>query len=63
MLKIPTIEKPCIRQCCLNEEDVCVGCFRTFEDMRKWHKVSDEEKNEMLRLASVRKNNDLYGTR
>jgi len=51
----PSIEKPCIRQCCLNEEDVCVGCFRTFEDMGKWHKASDEEKKEMLRLASQRK--------
>lgn len=55
MLKIPTIEKPCIRQCCLNEEDVCVGCFRTFEDMRKWHKASDEEKNEMLNFAQKRR--------
>lgn len=52
---VPSIEKPCIRNCCLNEEDVCLGCFRTFDDMRIWHKSTDEEKRKMLSLAAKRK--------
>lgn len=49
------IKKPCIRNCCLNENDVCLGCFRTLNDMRIWYKSSDEEKREMLNLADKRK--------
>ncbi|NOR55027.1 MAG: DUF1289 domain-containing protein [Sulfurovum sp.] len=52
---IPTIDKPCIRQCCLNEKDVCMGCFRTFSDMQAWHKVSVEEKTKILDEAKKRK--------
>ncbi len=49
------INKPCIRQCCLNEEDVCVGCFRTFDDMLLWNKANVEEKTKMLQMAEQRK--------
>ncbi len=49
------INKPCIRQCCLNEEDVCLGCFRTFDDMLQWNKSSSEEKMKMLKMAKERK--------
>lgn len=49
------IAKPCIRQCCLNDDDICMGCFRTLDDMRIWHKSSDEEKLEMLKIAGMRK--------
>jgi len=51
-----TIEKPCIKKCTLNEEDICMGCFRTFEDMLKWHKSSVKEKEAMLFAARNRKN-------
>lgn len=49
------IHKPCIRQCCLNEDDICMGCFRTLDDMRVWHSSTDEEKHHMLKTASIRK--------
>ena len=52
---IPTVERPCIKICCLNENDVCLGCFRTLDEMRKWHKSSKEEKIKMLSLAEARK--------
>ena len=52
---LPNITKPCIRQCCLNEKDVCMGCFRTFSDMQAWHKASFEEKTKILEEAKKRK--------
>ncbi|HFQ62227.1 MAG TPA: DUF1289 domain-containing protein [Epsilonproteobacteria bacterium] len=52
---MPSIEKPCIRKCCLNKEDICMGCFRSLNDMKIWHKASVEEKRHMLQLASKRK--------
>lgn len=49
------INKPCLRKCCLNEEDICLGCFRSFNDMRLWNKASIEAKLEMLKIAETRK--------
>lgn len=49
------INKPCIKQCCLNEEEICLGCFRTFNDMCLWNKSSIEEKKEMMQRAERRK--------
>ncbi len=49
------IKKPCIRQCCLDEKDVCMGCYRTLDDMRVWHKSTDIQKLDMLRRASEKK--------
>lgn len=53
--KIPTIDKPCIRQCCLNEDDICMGCFRTLDDMKIWHKATQNEKMQILQAAFRRK--------
>lgn len=49
------IHKPCIKRCSLNEEEICLGCFRTFDDMLQWNKASIEEKKEMLKIAAQRK--------
>jgi uncharacterized protein len=30
------MSSPCIRNCCLNEEDVCLGCFRSLLEIIGW---------------------------
>jgi predicted Fe-S protein YdhL (DUF1289 family) len=32
-----------------------MGCFRTLDDMRVWHKSTDMKKLDMLKVASARK--------
>ena len=49
------INRPCVKRCSLNEEEICLGCFRTFNDMVRWNKASVEEKQEMLNSAKKRK--------
>lgn len=49
------INKPCIKQCSLNEEEICLGCFRSFNDMLQWNKAGIEEKQEILNIAGTRK--------
>jgi len=48
------IDRPCLKKCTLDKNDVCIGCFRTLDDMRCWHSSSQGEKVEMLQLAEVR---------
>ncbi|MGH8279147.1 MAG: DUF1289 domain-containing protein [Gammaproteobacteria bacterium] len=45
---------PCIRNCCLNENNVCLGCGRTLDEIRDWSKLSDTEKRAVNELARAR---------
>lgn len=46
---------PCVRNCCLDEKDICMGCYRSLEEILNWHQASDDEKNEILTLCQLRK--------
>lgn len=35
---------PCKRHCCLDQYDVCLGCFRSHEEILAWHSMTDSEK-------------------
>lgn len=39
---------PCVRNCCLDEADVCLGCNRSLQEICAWHKASDAEKTDIL---------------
>ena len=49
------IESPCIRQCCLNDEDICLGCFRLLDEITNWSYCNDSEKLAILQHAAQRK--------
>jgi len=49
------IESPCIRQCCLNDEDVCLGCFRLLDEITSWAYCNDSGKLAILQHAAQRK--------
>ncbi|MGF1764394.1 DUF1289 domain-containing protein [Aliivibrio kagoshimensis] len=48
------IDSPCIRNCCLNEVDVCLGCFRTLEEITHWKESDDAMKRKILDNAKTR---------
>jgi uncharacterized protein len=27
---------PCVRNCCLDDEDTCLGCFRSLDEIKEW---------------------------
>ena len=35
---------PCVRNCCLDDQDICLGCFRSITEICAWHDASDAEK-------------------
>jgi predicted Fe-S protein YdhL (DUF1289 family) len=40
-------ESPCIQICTL-VDNVCLGCFRTKEEIREWLRATDDRKQEIL---------------
>ena len=46
---------PCIRQCCLDDADECVGCGRTLDEIKAWHVADAEGREAILRAAAARR--------
>ncbi len=48
------IQSPCVRNCCLNEEDICLGCFRSLLEITKWGEANRQERILILNNARQR---------
>jgi predicted Fe-S protein YdhL (DUF1289 family) len=55
---------PCIRHCCLDQHDVCLGCFRRYDEILAWHSMTDREKIKTKAQAIERQltKNSIVGT-
>ncbi len=45
---------PCISVCVLDDNDICVGCYRSAEEVSDWFLASNEEKRAILERARER---------
>ena len=48
------IKSPCVSICVLDDDDICMGCYRSADEITDWLMTSDEEKREVLRNAKSR---------
>ncbi|PID41718.1 MAG: DUF1289 domain-containing protein [Proteobacteria bacterium] len=42
------VRSPCVGICALDDEDVCIGCQRTGDEIARWGAMSADEKNATL---------------
>lgn len=49
------IESPCVRNCCLNDDDICLGCGRSLQEITRWSAASDADKQITLTAAAERR--------
>ncbi len=54
---VDSIESPCIRNCCLDENDICMGCFRSLIEITQWTVVDEEAREGFLKNCELRKSN------
>jgi predicted Fe-S protein YdhL (DUF1289 family) len=50
-----SLESPCIRNCCLNDDDICLGCGRSLREITAWSAATDEGKKLILEAAAERR--------
>ncbi|WP_087461824.1 DUF1289 domain-containing protein [Oleiphilus messinensis] len=55
-----TIESPCIRRCTLDQDDVCIGCLRSLEEIKNWNKMSEAEKQLLIEDLKQRQKKSPY---
>lgn len=46
---------PCIRQCCLDDADECLGCGRTLDEIKAWHGADAAAREVILQAAAARR--------
>jgi uncharacterized protein len=49
------LASPCVRNCCLDESNVCMGCGRSLEEIIAWSTASDSEKSATLARSRERR--------
>ncbi|MGZ8153777.1 MAG: DUF1289 domain-containing protein [Burkholderiales bacterium] len=50
--RVPT---PCVRICCLDPDDVCVGCYRSLSEICAWAEANDSERLAILARCERRR--------
>jgi predicted Fe-S protein YdhL (DUF1289 family) len=45
---------PCVRNCCLDDDNVCLGCGRSLAEIVRWSNAPDDEKRGILERAKQR---------
>lgn len=51
----PVIPSPCVDICALDDDDICIGCFRSGDEISQWGAMSNEEKQDTLRKVRERR--------
>ncbi|AHI29743.1 DUF1289 domain-containing protein [Marinobacter similis] len=51
------VRSPCVQVCALDENDMCIGCQRTGDEILRWTQMTNEERREVLRQVAVREEN------
>lgn len=47
-------KSPCVRNCCLDNNDICLGCFRSLEEIRQWSQADEAIRQYFLMNATRR---------
>lgn len=48
------LPSPCVRNCCLDEADVCMGCGRHINEILAWHQATNSEREKIILVANDR---------
>ncbi|MBA1237651.1 DUF1289 domain-containing protein [Pseudomonas kunmingensis] len=48
------VASPCVSLCALDEDDLCVGCQRSADEIRRWGLMGNEERRDVLQRCSER---------
>lgn len=48
-------QSPCVRNCCLDDNDICLGCFRSILEITQWGTANNQERTAILLNAKNRR--------
>lgn len=42
------VTSPCVRSCCLNQADYCLGCKRHLDEITRWRSYSEAQRQVIM---------------
>ena len=51
---IDPLASPCVRNCCLDEGNICMGCGRSLQEIVAWGTASNGDKTAILERSRER---------
>jgi len=49
------VNSPCVRNCCLDDENICLGCGRSLMEITCWSTADNADKQIILAAAEERR--------
>lgn len=49
------VKSPCVRNCSLDEQRVCRGCFRHLDEIMRWPEAGEAQRQDILERAATRR--------
>lgn len=49
------MRSPCVARCGLNDDDICVGCFRHIDEIVGWGQASEARQQAIIEAVNQRK--------
>lgn len=53
-VNLEPVESPCVSICRLDDNDVCVGCFRTATEIGQWLSYTAEQRSDIMKQLPER---------
>ena len=53
------VRSPCVAVCALDDNDVCIGCHRTGDEILRWTSMTNDERRQVLEKIARREENSL----
>lgn len=51
---VPPVKSPCVSICALNDEDICIGCYRSGQEITQWGRATEEERKAIMQKVIER---------
>ncbi|PSF14401.1 DUF1289 domain-containing protein [Marinobacter fuscus] len=48
------VRSPCVSVCALDEQEICIGCQRTGDEILRWSRMTDDERRLVLKEVAKR---------
>jgi uncharacterized protein len=48
------VASPCVRNCCIDGNDICLGCYRSLPEILRWSEATEVDRNEILAKCRLR---------
>ncbi len=56
-VKEEVVLSPCVSVCALDDDDICIGCWRSGEEISRWGYLDNEGKKAILKKVAERLKN------